>query len=232
MSHDPHDSSSRPAGPDLGRVLPSRVAHEIRTPLGVFMGALTQLEATCHAEPKTIELARRAVAQLTRLSDRLSLLSRALGGFSDGLEVQPVAMAGAMTQAVNLIGESRRRRGVTVHTTGTEIDARVAADPRMLVAAIAELVDNAVRHATSRADVAVSVRDGLAVVTVDNDGPGLDDERRATLFQMTPAHGRPGGLGIGTWLAAEIVGRFSGRVDAPTTPGVTRFELAVPTVRS
>ncbi|HET6583208.1 MAG TPA: HAMP domain-containing sensor histidine kinase [Nannocystaceae bacterium] len=213
-------------------MLPSRVAHEIRTPLGVFMGALTQLESQCASEPKTFELARRAVAQLARLSDRLSLLARAAGGFADGLEVQPVTMAGAMTQAVNLVGESRRRRGVTVGTAGTEIDARVAADPRLLVAAIAELVDNAVRHATSRVDVSIAVRDGHAIVTVDDDGAGLDEERRQALFQQTPGHGRPGGLGIGTWLAAEIVGRFSGRVDAPVSPGVTRFELSVPTVRA
>lgn len=231
MSRDPDDVSSGPTGSEFRRVLPSRVAHEIRTPLGVFMGALSQLEAKCE-EPKTIELARRAVAQLSRLSDRLSMLARAAGGFSDGLEVQPIAMASAMTQAVSLIAESRRRRGVTVHTTGTEIDARVAVDPRLLVAAIAELVDNAVRHATSRVDVSVSLRDEVAVVTVDDDGPGLDEERRATLFHTTPAHGRPGGLGIGTWLAAEIVGRFSGRVDAPMAPGVTRFELGVPTVRT
>ena len=227
------DSAPRdPAHDDTRRVLPSRIAHEIRTPLGVLMGAITQLEGQAPESAKTLELARRAVVQLARLSDRLSLLSRAAVGFGDGLEVQPVAMASAVQQATNVVLESRRRRGVTLTVTGTDVDARVAADPRLLVAAIAELVDNAVRHASSRVEVAVSIRDDLAIVTVDDDGPGLDDERRELLFQPTPGHGRPGGLGIGTWLAAEIVACFGGRVGAPATPNMTRFELAVPTVRA
>jgi signal transduction histidine kinase len=220
-----------PAEDDTRRVLPSRVAHEIRTPLGVLMGALTQLEGQVPENAKTLELARRAVAQLARLSDRLSLLSRAAVGFTDGLEVQQVAMGSAVQQAANVVLESRRRRGVTTTVTGTDIDARVSADPRLLVAAIAELVDNAVRHASTRVEVGVSIRDGLAIVTIDDDGPGLDEERRAGLFQQTPGHGRPGGLGIGTWLTAEIVACFDGQVSAPATPDVTRFELALPTVR-
>lgn len=230
MARDP--AQRDPASDDTRRVLPSRVAHEIRTPLGVLMGAITQLEGQAPENAKTLELARRAVAQLARLSDRLSLLSRAAVGFSDGLEVQAVAMGSAVQQAANVVLESRRRRGVTTTVTGTEIDARVSADPRLLVAAIAELVDNAVRHASSRVDVVVSRRDDLAIVTIDDDGPGLDDARREVLFQPTSGHGRPGGLGIGTWLAAEIVACFAGRVSAPVTPNVTRFELAVPTVRA
>ena len=216
---------------DARRVLPSRIAHEIRTPLGVLMGAITQLEGQAPENAKTLELARRAVAQLARLSDRLSLLSRAAVGFSDGLEMQPVAMGSAVQQATNVVLESRRRRGVTMTVTGTEIDARVSADPRLLVAAIAEIVDNGVRHASSRVEVALSVRDDFAIVTVDDDGPGLDDGRREQLFQATLGHGRPGGLGVGTWLAAEILACFAGRVSAPPTSGMTRFELAVPTVR-
>jgi len=215
------------------RVLPSRVAHEIRTPLGVLMGAITQLEGHCDADSaKTIELARRALNQLGRLSDRLSLLARAAGGFADGLEVQPVLAASAMTQAVHVVGESRRRRAVSVNVRGTDVDAKVAADPRMLVAAMAELVDNGLRHAASRVDVGLEVREGQVVLVVDDDGPGLSEETRAALFQPTGAHLRPGGLGVGTWLAAEIVGRFGGHIDAPMVSGITRFELAVPTVRS
>ncbi len=211
-------------------MLPSRIAHEIRTPLGVLMGALSQIEPT-PVNGKTLELARRALAQLTRLSDRLSLLSRAAAGFADGLEVQPVAIGAAVQQAVQLVHDSRRRRGVTVHHEAQPDDAYVSADPRLLVAAIAEIVDNAVRHATSRVDVSFAVKDDRAVVTIDDDGPGLDDARREALFQSSLGHGRPGGLGLGTWLAQEIVQRFEGEVRAPATPERTRFELDVPTVR-
>jgi signal transduction histidine kinase len=216
---------------DTRRVLPSRIAHEIRTPLGVLLGALSQIEPTS-TNTKTLELARRALAQLTRLSDRLSLLSRAASGFADGLEVQPVAIGEAVQQAVQVVQESRRRRGVTVHNEVPPADVRVSADPRMLVAAIAEIVDNAVRHASSRVDVSIAVQDDRAVVTIDDDGPGLDDARRAALFQSSLGHGRPGGLGLGTWLAQAIVTRFAGEVRAPATPERTRFEVLVPTVRS
>jgi signal transduction histidine kinase len=102
----------------------------------------------------------------------------------------------------------------------------------LLVAAMAELVDNGLRHAASRVDVELTVRDDQAVLVVDDDGSGLSEETRAALFHPAGAHLRPGGLGVGTWLAAEIVARFGGTLDAPVVPGITRFELAVPTVRS
>jgi two-component system sensor histidine kinase TctE len=223
MSHDSDD--------DARRVLPSRIAHEIRTPLGVLMGALAQFQDPNPATAKTLELAHRAVAQLARLSDRLSLLSRAATGFADGLEVQPVSIGAAVRQAMQVVQASRRRRGVTVNGPDADVDAHVAADPRMLVAAIAEVVDNAVRYASTRVDVTIAIRDDHAIVTVEDDGPGVDEERRALLFQLSLGPGRPGGLGIGTWLAAEIVGRFGGRIEAPIVDHRTRFELVVPTVR-
>lgn len=221
---------ARDSDDETRRVLPSRIAHEIRTPLGVLLGALSQIESTPE-NGKTLELAGRALAQLTRLSDRLSLLSRAAAGFADGLEVQPVGLGAAVQQAVALVQSARRRRGVTVHHDAPASDAHVSADPRLLVAAIAELVDNAVRHASSRVDVTFTVDGDRAVVTIDDDGPGLDEERREALFQSSLGHGRPGGLGLGTWLAQEIVHRFAGDVRLVATPGRTRFELDVPTVR-
>ena len=92
--------------------------------------------------------------------------------------------------------------------------------------ALTALVDNALRHARSTVSVAAArVRDHV-VVTVTDDGPGIDPQVAPRLFDRFAAGtsaAEPGRrrYGLGLALVAEIAAAHRGDVDVGAPPGTT-----------
>ena len=103
---------------------------------------------------------------------------------------------------------------------------------------IRNLLDNAVRHAHHEVTVTTSLNLGVtggvdAVLEVSDDGPGVPEAERETIFQpftridQTRARGT-GGAGLGLTIADDIARNHKGRlsvVDGPSTGACFRFEL-------
>jgi signal transduction histidine kinase len=83
---------------------------------------------------------------------------------------------------------------------------------------VANLVGNAVRYSPGGGRIGLRARrnDGVALVEVRDPGVGFDGAVAAQLFepflQLRPATARTGGLGLGLYLARELVARMGGRI--------------------
>lgn len=211
----------------------SDASHELRSPLAV----LRQFAEVAEAHPDrvpTAELAATVRSEGDRMQDiveSLLLLTR-LDERGRGERVEAVDLDDV------LLAEAKRVRGsgaVDVDASGIA-SARVMGDPALLVRAVRNIVDNAVRHADSR--IAVSVRtDGrTAVVHVDDDGNGIDPADRARVFErfvrLDEARSRDvGGSGLGLAIVAHIAAVSGGTVAAEDSPlGGARLTLRLPTV--
>jgi signal transduction histidine kinase len=105
--------------------------------------------------------------------------------------------------------------------------------------AVGNLVDNAVRHARTRVEVAARVDQMWAVITVSDDGPGIAPGDRERVFErfarLDDARGRnSGGAGLGLAIVRELVIRAGGTVGltAAEAPWSTRAELRLPMART
>ena len=183
---------------------------------------------------RTPDAAQRARLEAL-LADLLLLASVDEGSSSAGGGGAPVALDEVAAAEV-----ARRRCGpVAVRLVGPDDGgaAVVVRGHRMqLERVVANLVDNAVRHARSRVEVRVE-RDAAsasAVVVVDDDGPGIAVGHRERVFERFTRldEGRSrdaGGAGLGLALVRGIVGRHGGSVvvsDAPA--GGARLEVRLP----
>jgi signal transduction histidine kinase len=214
---------------ELPRDFGSRVAHEIRGPLNLVAGALSEIDGTLdESKTKLLELAGRGVAKLGRLADRLSLLSRIE---TDSLQIgraptdlRTIAQ-GATERARQLMG--RRRIDVTI--SGDPV-APIVADAGLVAMATQELVENALRHARSTVDVRVHSVEQLARVEVVDDGRGVSNEEAAHLFVRHGSGAPRGGLHIGLSLAQAIARAHDGRIVLESSvPGErTCFVLQLP----
>ncbi|SES35135.1 Signal transduction histidine kinase [Pedococcus cremeus] len=97
-----------------------------------------------------------------------------------------------------------------------------------LFRAVANLVDNAVRHADSRVQLAAARRGGTVEVVVTDDGHGIPEGERERVFdrfaRLDEARDRDsGGTGLGLPITRELVRRAGGAV---------RLEDAAPGVRA
>ncbi len=177
---------------------------------------------------------RSPVAALTALAD-------AAGGVDDRAVLQRlVALAVAAARDVErLVGDpdlfSMRAELVDVEqlarsfagpTVAVSVDgsAVVRGDSTRLRQAVSNLVRNGLRHGTHVA-IDVSERDGLVVVWVTDDGPGMDIDDDPFSHGTTGV----GSTGYGLWLARRIAEAHGGSLELVDRPGDgARLRLALP----
>jgi signal transduction histidine kinase len=111
--------------------------------------------------------------------------------------------------------------------------ARVRGDRQALGRAVQNLLDNAARHATRHVRVWVGHWDGLAVLAVDDDGPGIPAADRERVFErftrLDDARSREhGGAGLGLAIAREIVRAHGGELTAEDGAPGARLVMRLP----
>ncbi|MGY1638547.1 sensor histidine kinase [Geodermatophilus sp. SYSU D00742] len=196
-------------------------SHELRTPLAILRAELelARQHAGTGRLSGALDSALEETDRLGHLVDDLLLLARADAGHVTPGTLVDVAevVAGLLPGFRALAG----RRAVTVTSSG---DSAVRADGRALTRAVANLLDNAVRHAPDGGHVDVSItadREGTAI-TVTDDGPGVPPEDRARLTQrfaqLDRTRGGGGGAGLGLAIVASVAAAHGGQVDIAEAP--------------
>jgi signal transduction histidine kinase len=111
---------------------------------------------------------------------------------------------------------------------------QVLGEPSLLEQVVRNLLENAVRHARSTVEIALSSDSESAVLTVDDDGPGIPPLVRDDVFRrfvrLDDSRGRQqGGVGLGLAIVAEIVHVHSGTVEVADSPtGGARLRVRLP----
>lgn len=206
-------------------------AHELRSPIASLR---TQLE-TARASRRPVDWSRVSgdlldeTVRMQHLAEQLLLLARADAG-TLGRTRTAVDLDDVIDTAVGHRAASGPAR---VDRQGVE-PVQVSGDALLLEQLVRNLVDNAVAHATREVRVGLSVVDDEAVLTVDDDGPGVPSERRQEVFErftrLDGARDRDhGGAGLGLAIVADIVKAHGGVVEIGDAPlGGARFEVRLP----
>ena len=159
------------------RAFVADAAHELRSPLTSMR---TQLEVAQHLGEGS-ELATDLLADVTRLStlvEDLLLLARA------GSDTNHPPVRESIDVRALLVATANRYVGARVPVSVVEGPAVYAnANPEELRRVLANLVDNAVRHARSNVALSVHTGDRGAELTVLDDGPGIPAEDRERVFE-------------------------------------------------
>lgn len=194
------------------------VSHDIRTPLSAILGNALTLEegdrlGITDEERKqlTHSLAAKARRLNTIVTDLLDTERLARG------VVEPKLQEIAVGRLVSLlVWDSETMAGRQVHMDTRSVTAWV--DPQMISRIVENLLMNAARHTPPESQVWVKVvpEDGNVLIAVEDDGPGLPEEHRESIFQpfehgpMTSVHNP--GVGVGLSLVAKFAELHGGRV--------------------
>jgi signal transduction histidine kinase len=211
------------------RAFVADAAHELRSPLASIQ---TQLEVAQRlGEGGTLPADLLVdVKRLSGLVEDLLLLARA------DADTKPPARL-ALINARDLVAD------VTKASSDARVPVEVAYDEPMMIMGDAEelrralwnLIDNAVRHARTRVEVAARVDHDQAVVSVSDDGPGIPPQDRERVFErftrLDGARERSsGGAGLGLAIVRELITRSGGTVALTSArpPWNIRAELRLP----
>jgi signal transduction histidine kinase len=212
------------------------IAHDLRTPLTRARVALDRGRANARTLEESNAVIDRAIAGLDQcLSIVTALLriaeiehTRRLAGFGE------VALANMLREVCDLYEPIADEKGVALEVR-IDAEATVHGDRDLLVEAIANLVDNAIKFTPKGGKVQLALlgRDGESVVRVSDTGPGISEEERDLVlrrFYRSDRSRQAKGVGLGLNLVAAILKLHGFRLAITPGPGFVA-EIISPRVR-
>jgi signal transduction histidine kinase len=201
--------------------------HELNNPLHALGLLLDELGARRGDDPGCADLVERARSQAERALSNLKML-RSMRGTGEP-EFQRVALQRLVCRLADDVGPLAAEDGVTVRAECRE-PVQAHADPRYVRTILENLLDNSLsslrNHRSGCITIQLAAEAGRAVVRVCDDGPPLDAEVRAALFEplrTTKKHG----LGLGLPIARALARAMRGELILDSVEGKT-FRLELP----
>ena len=212
------------AANELRSALLSAVSHDLRTPIAAVKASVTSLlqddvEWTPAARREFLETIDEETDRLNALVGNLLDMSRLQAGALE-IATAPIGLDEVLPAALRSLGAGDGAAVLDV----PESLPRVLADSGLLERALANVIDNALRHSPLDAPPRISAGtvDGVVDVRISDRGPGVLAEDRARLFvpfQRLGDSSQGEGVGLGLAVAKGFVEAMGGEVEVEDTPG-------------
>jgi signal transduction histidine kinase len=114
-------------------------------------------------------------------------------------------------------------------------EGEALADPMRTRQIARNLISNAVRYGGSEVRVTVSTEGNAVLLTVSDNGPGVPEDEKESIFQAfsraSGFEGRPGSIGLGLTVSRYLADAMQGSLTYRRLDGISRFRLALPRYR-
>jgi signal transduction histidine kinase len=215
------------------------LGHDLRTPIGAIMTSAKFMVETNELPEPHLTLAKRIVSSSMRMNRMVgALLDFTRSRLGGGIPITPgvMNMGKAVHDVVHEILAAQPDRKI-------EIDARGSLggewDCERMTQVLTNLIGNALEHGSDRTSVKVDVQGDKEEVTVavHNLGAAIPPEQIDGIFSAMKrketvaevAGGSSGNLGLGLYIADQIVRAHKGRIDVESSEeSGTTFTVHVP----
>jgi signal transduction histidine kinase len=210
------------------------LGHDLRAPLSTIMmaaGAIGTDGSLTEHDARAVALIVKCGHRMERMIFQLLDFTRVRLGGGVGLQCQPSDL-GEVCRGVAQELEVAAAVSVRCVTDG---DVAGSFDPDRMSEAISNIAGNAVHHARAGTSVVLHV-DGTGAdiaVEISNEGAPIPADLLPFIFEpfrraRQPAHFKAGHLGLGLYIAHEVVRAHGGCIDARCADGTTTFRVRLP----
>lgn len=192
-------------------------SHHLRTPLTGVRLRLEAIEDTA-SDPAVADEAEAAIREVDRLTRRIEQILALARSDTGAGQAHLVDVSDAVTERVAAADRTATDRDIELSVQVPEGNERpkVLAPAGVLERIVDELLGNALTYARGRIDVRVESVGSQALVSVQDDGPGLSEDEWETVFQRFTrgTNSVPGGSGLGLALVCESAQALGGSATA------------------
>jgi two-component system, OmpR family, sensor histidine kinase KdpD len=206
-------------GEELKSIMIDALAHDLKTPLTAIEAAGDMLGRPLGiSEPQKRDLVsviQEEARGLRRLVDEAIHLAR-IDARKLKLECEPTPVADVINKAIQSLGERAAPDRVQVQLQDDL--PLINVDEELLIQAVKQLLDNALKYSPPNSPVTVSARhdDALVSIAVRDHGPGITELEQSRIFQKfyRGRQDRAGvqGSGMGLAITKEILQAHGGSV--------------------
>jgi len=213
------------------------IAHALRTPLARLKTRIDAAKAGHGPNEPQLELLDELSSEvdgvLSIFASLLRLATIESGVLRNGFK--PVAIAPLVNDAIQIYEYVAGDRGIVI-SAGAVTETRVDGDRDLLLQAVCNLLDNAVKYSpeSGTVRVIVSEQDGVARISISDQGPGIPESEREHVFdrlvRLDVSRSTPGsGLGLSLVRAIARLHRGDCRIDSVRSGGTcATLELPLP----
>jgi signal transduction histidine kinase len=196
------------------RVQAGNLAHGLRTPLAIIADEAQLLADKGGRESANVLL--QSCEQMQRYIDYYT--SRARMAAQANLPGHRAAVDKVLEPIISAMRRLHRDRGLTLAVAyGPKID--VSVDEVDLAEILSNLIDNACKWATSRIEITWHLDDGATVLSIDDDGPGIAEGHRDTVFKVGERLDMAKfGTGLGLAIVKDILLHYQGSIELDKSP--------------
>jgi signal transduction histidine kinase len=201
------------------------LAHALKTPLAVLAHEAEAADAAGHGELAAI-MSQQVERMRRQMDYHLAHARAAASGATPGARCSVKESAEGLSRTLLRLHAGR----------GVAIDVRVAAEHSVrgqredVDEMLGNLLDNACKWAKSRVTVESAAHEDDVVITVDDDGPGLDPSMRDVVLQRgVRADEAAPGSGLGLAIVRDLAELYGGSIALSRSPdGGVRARLQLP----
>ncbi len=200
------------------------LAHGLKTPLAVLAQEADRAQGA--GQPELAATIRHEVERMRRQIDyHLAHARAAASGATVGARTN---VADAVAGLVRTLERLYTERGISI-TPEVDPSHAVQSQREDLEEMLGNLLDNACKWARTRVTVRSTSANGRVVLTVDDDGPGLEPSmREAVLRRGVRADEAAPGSGLGLAIVGDLAALYGGTVSLGQSPeGGLRAELVL-----
>jgi PAS domain S-box-containing protein len=198
----------------------SFASHELKTPLTTIKGYIQIAEASQLPPDRFFPKIHKQIERLEGIISELLDISRIQAGKMD-FKIERTGLLDLLKESIE-----------SVDTTGRELvnewpadNIPVAIDRQKMSQVLVNLLTNAIKYSEtgSHITVAANVLGEDIEIVVSDEGIGIDEENLGQIFNQyyrtSTGESKAKGMGLGLFIAKEIVEAHSGRIWAESTPG-------------
>lgn len=212
-------------------------SHELRTPVSIIKGACEygmKYDETAEERKETLEMIHRQTVKMSELITQLLGMTRLEQGteLPEMEELSLAALAESVVEEMSADYGGQRLLYVPEESAGQSM---VRADAALLRRLLRNLIDNGFKYGRPNGHVWVSVSEenGEVLLSVRDDGIGIQAEHREKIwqrfYQVDPSRGEASGAGLGLAMVSQIAGLHGGRMTLESVPDVgSVFVLHLP----
>lgn len=201
------------------------LAHGLKTPLSLL--AREAEEADSHGQPELAKAINMQVARMRRQVDyHLAQTRAAASGATGGARCEVSESAEGLSRTLERLYAAR---GLTIRVS-VPGDHVVLCQREDLDEMLGNLCDNACKWAASQVVIESLRGDGHVVITVEDDGPGIEPAKRELVLQRgVRADETESGSGLGLAIACDLAELYGGSISLDSSPmNGLRAELRLP----
>ena len=209
----------------------ANASHELRTPifsLGGFVELIAEDDPDPEARAEFVATMRGQIERLGKLTTDLLDLSK-LDADALRVRAEPIDLTELSRSIANEFGPAAEDHSSRIQVAGSE-PVLALGDPERVQQIIRILIDNALSHTPEKTRITVTAKlqQGEPTLIVADNGPGIDKDVAARVFERFVIGDEVSGSGLGLSIAHDLTRLMGGSLRLFARPGHTEFVLRLP----